>query len=72
MTDSRLGHGPQVQPRFALNPLTAGVLTALVALLAPSAWAEDVQFNDAFLPEDSRSLDLTRYQKGNPVLPGNY
>ncbi|NVZ69505.1 fimbrial biogenesis outer membrane usher protein [Pseudomonas costantinii] len=42
------------------------------ALLAPSVWAEDVQFNDAFLPEDSRSLDLTQYEKGNPVLPGNY
>ncbi|NVZ18025.1 fimbrial biogenesis outer membrane usher protein [Pseudomonas costantinii] len=42
------------------------------ALLASSVWAEDVQFNDAFLPDDSRSLDLTQYEKGNPVLPGNY
>ncbi|OPA97063.1 fimbrial protein [Pseudomonas fluorescens] len=41
-------------------------------LLTPFVWAADVQFNDAFLPEDSRSLDLTQYEKGNPVLPGNY
>ncbi|NWE21769.1 fimbria/pilus outer membrane usher protein [Pseudomonas sp. P7548] len=72
MTIPGLGHGPQAQPRFALNPLAVGVITALVGCLAPSAWAEDVQFNDAFLPEDSRSLDLTAYQKSNPVLPGDY
>ncbi|MBD9634544.1 fimbrial biogenesis outer membrane usher protein [Pseudomonas sp. PDM19] len=37
-----------------------------------SAQAEEVQFNDSFLPEDSRSLDLGAYQQGNPVLPGEY
>ncbi|UNM22842.1 fimbrial biogenesis outer membrane usher protein [Pseudomonas sp. ArH3a] len=41
-------------------------------LSAQGVWAEDVKFNDAFLPEDSRSLDLTHYEKGNPVLPGEY
>ncbi|WP_244905996.1 fimbria/pilus outer membrane usher protein [Pseudomonas lurida] len=31
-----------------------------------------MHFNDAFLPEDSRSLQLEQYEKGNPVLPGQY
>ncbi|WP_073526529.1 fimbria/pilus outer membrane usher protein [Pseudomonas fluorescens] len=75
-TFHRLGHGCQASPRFALNSVTALMLKALAllpaVLTAPSVWAEDVQFNDAFLPEDSRSLDLTQYEKGNPVLPGQY
>jgi outer membrane usher protein len=37
-----------------------------------AANAERVQFNSAFLPEDSRHLDLSAYQSGNPVLPGKY
>lgn len=75
-TIPRLGHCPQVSRRFALNPLTVLILKTLAVMpgvcLAPLVWAEDVQFNDAFLPEDSRSLDLTQYEKGNPVLPGDY
>ncbi|AZD87475.1 Fimbriae usher protein StbC [Pseudomonas chlororaphis subsp. aureofaciens] len=66
----------RAQPRFALNPLTALISQALVAVLggcvAQGALAEDVQFNEVFLPRDSQSLDLTAYQKGNPVLPGEY
>ncbi|WP_230521852.1 fimbria/pilus outer membrane usher protein [Janthinobacterium sp. EB271-G4-7A] len=38
----------------------------------PAAHADEVDFNSAFLPEGSRSLDLAIYQKGNPVLPGTY
>ena len=66
----------RAQPRFALNPLTALVLKVLA--IAPGAWgiqgvlAQEVQFNDAFLPEDSRNLDLGKYQAGNPVTPGQY
>ena len=66
----------RAQPRFALNPLTALVLKVLA--IAPGAWgiqgalAQEVQFNDAFLPEDSRNLDLGKYQTGNPVTPGQY
>lgn len=75
-TIPRLGNCPQVQPRFALNPVTAMLIKALALLpgvmTVQGAWAEDVQFNDAFLPEDSRSLDLAPYEKGNPVLPGEY
>lgn len=70
-----LGACPQARPRFALNRLTALVLQTLAGVsgaFASQAWAEDVQFNDAFLPEDSRSLDLAAYQQGNPVLPGEY
>lgn len=66
----------RAQPRFALNPLAALIAQALVALLgvcaAHGALAEDVQFNEVFLPQDSQSLDLSAYQKGNPVLPGEY
>jgi outer membrane usher protein len=64
------------QPRFALNPLTTLILKVLA--IAPgacgvqSALAQEVQFNDAFLPEDSRNLDLGAYQSGNPVMPGQY
>ncbi|AQR69258.1 fimbrial protein [Janthinobacterium sp. LM6] len=38
----------------------------------PLAYADEVEFNSAFLPEGSRGLDLAVYQKGNPVLPGTY
>ncbi|MBU4632850.1 fimbria/pilus outer membrane usher protein [Pseudomonas chlororaphis] len=66
----------RAQPRFALNPLAALISQALVTVLgvcvAQGALAEDVQFNEVFLPQDSQSLDLTAYQKGNPVLPGEY
>lgn len=34
--------------------------------------AEEVQFNEAFLPTGSRGLDLSLYQKNNPVLAGTY
>ncbi|WP_095169698.1 fimbria/pilus outer membrane usher protein [Pseudomonas sp. Irchel 3H3] len=64
------------QPRFALNPLTILILKVLA--IAPGACgvsgalAQEVQFNEAFLPEDSRSIDLGAYQSGNPVMPGRY
>ncbi len=65
-----------VQPFFVLNLISALIRKALA--IAPcvfvinSALAEDVQFNDAFLPADSRNLDLGAYQNGNPVTPGEY
>lgn len=64
------------QPRFALNPLTTLILRVLAitpgTLGVQGALAQEVQFNDAFLPEDSRSLDLSVYQSGNPVMAGQY
>ncbi|WP_256666248.1 fimbria/pilus outer membrane usher protein [Pseudomonas sp. KBS0710] len=75
-TSSSSGLALRAQPRFALNPLTTLVLKVLA--IAPGAWgvqgalAQEVQFNDAFLPEDSRNLDLGKYQAGNPVTPGQY
>lgn len=42
------------------------------ALMMPPAMAEDVQFDDAFLPEGSSGIDLSLYQSGNPVMSGQY
>ena len=75
-TSHCLGDNPQARQSFALNSVTALVLKALAVVpsmfVVGSVTAEEVQFNDAFLPEDSQSLDLTRYQMDNPVLPGEY
>ncbi|OPA86348.1 fimbrial protein [Pseudomonas fluorescens] len=38
----------------------------------PHALAEEVQFNNAFLPEGSSGIDLALYQSGNPVMSGEY
>jgi outer membrane usher protein len=66
----------RARPRFALNPLTALILKVLAVapgvMAVQDALAQEVQFNDAFLPEDSRNLDLDAYQAGNPVMPGQY
>ena len=64
-----------VRPRFARNVALGICQVAVIAPLlsvAQPTFAEDIQFNDAFLPEDSRTLDLSQYQQGNPVLPGQY
>ena len=75
-TSSRSRFFLGAQPRFALNPLTALILKVLAitpgACGVQSALAQEVQFNDAFLPEDSRNIDLGAYQVGNPVMPGQY
>jgi outer membrane usher protein len=34
--------------------------------------AKGIQFNAAFLPMDSRDLDLNQYREGNPIKPGTY
>lgn len=64
------------RPHFALDPLAASLLKALFTILGaccgPSVVAQEVQFNDAFLPEGSRDLDIGAYQTGNPVMPGVY
>ncbi|MRI43465.1 fimbrial biogenesis outer membrane usher protein [Stenotrophomonas sp. MH181796] len=39
---------------------------------AAAVHAKGIQFNAAFLPLDSRDLDLSRYREGNPVKPGIY
>lgn len=41
-------------------------------LLIPQVWAEEAQFNDAFLPEGSSGIDLALFQSGNPVMSGEY
>ncbi|MDF3201800.1 fimbrial biogenesis outer membrane usher protein [Pseudomonas sp. 1912-s] len=69
-------HDLPVRRRFALNLRTRPFLkigvTLLLAFEVRCVLAEDTQFNSAFLPEGSRALDLTPYQKGNPVLTGDY
>ncbi|EKT4521824.1 fimbrial biogenesis outer membrane usher protein [Pseudomonas putida] len=69
----RLGLCPQARQRFALRPLTVLVLNALAGIcMLDSAKAEIIQFNSALLPDGPGSLDLSAYQYGNPVLPGQY
>ncbi|MBT9266238.1 fimbrial biogenesis outer membrane usher protein [Pseudomonas sp. MG-9] len=67
---------PGKRSHFALNPLKASVLKGLFisvgACYGPFLVAQEVQFNDAFLPEGSRDLDISAYQAGNPVMPGVY
>lgn len=66
----------RVRPRLVRNTRLQWVLKSLVVVsgtfVAGGVLAQDVQFNSDFLPEDSRSLDLAAYQKGNPVLAGQY
>lgn len=33
---------------------------------------QDAEFNSSFLVGNAKTLDMSRYQKGNPVLPGRY
>lgn len=42
------------------------------AFLMPLAMAEEVQFDNAFLPQGSSGIDLSLFQSGNPVMSGEY
>lgn len=68
-------HRPQ-RHRLAVSTLAQTMLKAVAlgscVLGLPATQAAEVEFNGAFLPEGSRSLDLAVYQKGNPVRPGTY
>lgn len=68
-------HRPQ-RHRLAVSALAQTMLKAVAlgscVLALPATHAGEVEFNSAFLPEGSRSLDLAVYQKGNPVMPGTY
>lgn len=56
-----------------LSKVWGGRITLICsALLMPQAMAEEVQFNDAFLPVGSSGIDLELYQSGNPVMSGEY
>jgi outer membrane usher protein len=67
---------PSLRFRFALNQITKLMARFLVflpcGLAMTVAYAQDVHFNDVFLPEGSQDIDLSAYQSGNPVWPGNY
>lgn len=78
MSNSFFDGGALLRPRGvtkgpAARPALQGlVLCSVASLTMSAAHAERVEFNTAFLPEDSRHLDLTAYQSGNPVMPGKY
>ncbi|WP_259744428.1 fimbria/pilus outer membrane usher protein [Pseudomonas protegens] len=76
MKNFSLDESPQLCFRFALNLLSMLIVRPLAFLpcgLAMSvAYAQEVHFNDVFLPEGSQDLDLSAYRSGNPVWPGNY
>ena len=65
---------------FKRKPLCNMILVMLAALPACAAYAEkkpttlaQAQFNDQFLQrKDGKSVDLSRFQNGNPVQPGSY
>lgn len=59
-------------PVFTLKMLRASALLGTILPVALAYSSEEMLFNDAFLPEGTRDLDLSRYQNGNPILPGKY
>ena len=53
------------------RPAIAYALVALFPVASPAAEAPQVQFNPAFLQGGSQ-VDVSRFSRGNPVLPGDY
>jgi len=76
ITDYCLGRGLRGWLCYALTPVASLVLqvgtAAVGALSTPLVLAENVRFSDAFLPVDSRTFDIRQFEKGNPVMPGDY
>lgn len=66
------GSRQRAQVCFALNQLTSVLLGMILAAHAVAESGESVSFDDAFLPAGSQALDLSRYEKGNPVDAGVY
>lgn len=63
------------EPALRRRALAIRLLQALLfssGAQAAVVHAKGVQFNAAFLPMDSRDLDLSQYREGNPVKPGTY
>ncbi|MDD5411253.1 MAG: fimbrial biogenesis outer membrane usher protein [Methylobacter sp.] len=74
-----IGTEPQISTMFSTRGrLFFKVLTALTMIMANSAGAEpqkpaEVEFNSSFLRGGSaQQVDISRFQRGNPVLPGEY
>ena len=63
------------RPTFAklLSQVAAGCLVALLPPRAPAAEpaAASVEFNSSFL-QGGAKVDVSRFSRGNPVLPGDY
>lgn len=64
---------------FRRSCLCIAVYTALqsAALAAeatavPSSGTEEVEFNDQFLFNTGTNIDVSRFSKGNPVVPGTF
>ncbi|MGZ0718831.1 fimbria/pilus outer membrane usher protein [Pseudomonas palleroniana] len=65
----------EVARSLSASRLTKSVVAWVMILSIPwgqEALAEEVRFNSAFLPAGSEHLDLTPFQKGNAVSPGQY
>ncbi|EML1553176.1 outer membrane usher protein [Enterobacter hormaechei] len=45
---------------------------AAEAPAAPSSESEEVEFNDQFLFNTGTSIDVSRFSRGNPVVPGTF
>ncbi|MEJ8812456.1 fimbria/pilus outer membrane usher protein [Variovorax ureilyticus] len=52
---------------MALGTLPAGPLLA-----APSSAPQKVEFSPGFLGNSARNIDLSRFERGNPMLPGEW
>lgn len=39
---------------------------------APSSGSEEVEFNDQFLFNTGANIDVSRFSRGNPVIPGTF
>ena len=59
-------------PVRALNAAALGSCVLACPVVQAANAPGDIEFNGAFLPAGSNSLDLSAYQKGNPVRAGIY
>jgi outer membrane usher protein len=78
VTRSRIQHESRLwrRPLTVLIACALGCLPAWVFALDAAAPAvldpADASFNSAFLVGGTRNVDISRFEHGNPVLPGSY
>lgn len=64
--------------RIVMRPLVALITLCAASMVQPArangdTTTKDVQFDSQFLlGPDGRSIDVSRFEKGNPVVPGQY
>ncbi|KRE99482.1 hypothetical protein ASG87_13815 [Frateuria sp. Soil773] len=57
---------------FALGGVSTGALAAVDAAAPATIEPANASFNSAFLAGGTQDVDLSRFEHGNPVLPGDY